>query len=232
MLAACLLPAVYLSVRDNLPAHFVRCALRRADTHDAWRCTGFALGDCTGTMDNCTGADHTHGGGGCAPHCRTSFPANPGGYQLVLWNLVHRGFVALAFDPIGQGERLEYLGQKSVDKGNAWGTFEHEYLARQLFLTGRSAASFWVHDEMRSIDLLAALPYVDANNLGVCGCSGGGTQSAYLASVDKRIKAASIACYMSTIETDYEYDYGGEYDGVGCYPHPLCLACTLCLRGG
>jgi hypothetical protein len=54
---------------------------------------------------------------------------------------------------------------------------------------------------------------VDADNLGVCGCSGGGTQSSYLASVDKRIKAASIACYMSTIETDYDYDYGGEYDG-------------------
>jgi dipeptidyl aminopeptidase/acylaminoacyl peptidase len=61
--------------------------------------------------------------------------------------------------------------------------------------------------------VLASLPYVDADNLGVCGCSGGGTQSSYLASVDKRIKAASIACYMSTIETDYDYDYGGEYDG-------------------
>ena len=72
--------------------------------------------------------------------------------------------------------------------------------ARQLFLAGRSAASFWVHDEMRSIDLLASLPFVDAANLGVCGCSGGGTQSSYLGAVDSRIKAASIACYMSTFE--------------------------------
>ena len=63
-----------------------------------------------------------------------------------------------------------------------------------------------VHDEMRSIDLLSSLPYVDAENLGVCGCSGGGTQSSYLGAVDGRIKAASIACYMSTFETDYEYN--------------------------
>ena len=59
-------------------------------THDAWRCTGFALGDCTGTMDNCTGPDHNKGAGSCVPHCTSSFPGNPGGYQLVLWNLVHR----------------------------------------------------------------------------------------------------------------------------------------------
>ena len=76
------------------------------------------------------------------------------------------------------------------------GTFEHEYLARQLFLNGRSAASFWVHDEMKSIDLLAALPFVDADNIGVAGCSGGGTQSAYVGAVDPRVKAVSIACYM------------------------------------
>ena len=76
------------------------------------------------------------------------------------------------------------------------GTFEHEYLARQLFLNGRSAASFWVHDEMKSIDLLSALPFVDADNIGVAGCSGGGTQSAYVGAVDPRVKAVSIACYM------------------------------------
>ena len=115
-------------------------------------------------------------GGGSAPHPHTSFPANPGGYQLVLWNLVHQGFVAVAVDPIGQGERLEYMGNNAVEKGQAWGTFEHEYLARQLFLNGRSAASFWVHDEMAAVDIMESLPFVDSDNLGVCGCSGGGTQ--------------------------------------------------------
>eukprot|EP01079_Euglenida_sp_SAG-EU17-18_P005006 gene5006-900_t len=186
----------------------------------AWRYNGSAT--CSGPADNCTGPDHTHGGGVPNPH--TSFPGNPGGYQLVLWNLVHRGFVCLAFDPIGQGERLEYRGDPAVDGGNAWGTFEHEYLARQLFLNGLSAASFWVHDLVASLDLLAGLPYVDPGNLGVTGCSGGGTQSAYLAAADPRVKAASIACYMSTMPVDYAYVYGGEYDGEQTWPRQSVLS--------
>ena len=63
---------------------------------------------------------------------------------------------------------------------------------------------------MRSVDLLASLPYVDAQNLGACGCSGGGTQASYLGSMDPRIKAVSIACYMSTFETDYNYNCGAS----------------------
>eukprot|EP00971_Amphidinium_carterae_P293527 5827509-Amphidinium_carterae.1 len=33
---------------------------------------------------------------------------------------------------------------------------------------------------------------------GVVGCSGGGMLTAYLAAVDERVQAASIACYFST----------------------------------
>ena len=81
--------------------------LTSGHTHDAWRCTGAALGDCTGPLDNCTAPDSNAGGGGCpvtggkchGPKSKLGpFPANPGGYQLVLWNLVHKGFVALAFE--------------------------------------------------------------------------------------------------------------------------------------
>ena len=81
--------------------------LTSGHTHDAWRCTGAALGDCTGPLDNCTAPDSNPGGGGCpvtggkchGPKSKLGpFPANPGGYQLVLWNLVHKGFVALAFE--------------------------------------------------------------------------------------------------------------------------------------
>lgn len=54
--------------------------------------------------------------------------------------------------------------------------------------------SFWLHDEMIAVDLLESLPHVDEKNLGVVGCSGGGTQSSYLGAMDSRIKAASMAC--------------------------------------
>ena len=50
--------------------------------------------------------------------------------------------------------------------------------------------SYWLHDETISLDLLAALPHVDEHALGVVGCSGGGTQSSYLAARHKKIKHA------------------------------------------
>lgn len=187
---------------------------------DAWRSNGST--HCTGPADNCTGPDPHPGGG--VPHPHKHFDANPGGYQLVLWNLVHKGYVALAFDPIGQGERLEYAHDPALESGHAWGSYEHEYLSRQLFLVGRSSASFWLHDEVRSLDLLASLPFVDADNLGVCGCSGGGMAAAYIGSVDPRVKAVSIACYMSTQQVDYEYEYGGAIDGEQTWPRAATLS--------
>ena len=129
-------------------------------------------------------------------------------YQVVEINLVSRGFVVLAFDPIGQGERMQYadIPVGRPDPSKPWGagapgaylwssTADHEYIGRQLLLNGVGLMSFWLHDEMISIDLLESLPHVDEHNLGVVGCSGGGTQSSYLGAMDPRIKAASMACY-------------------------------------
>ena len=51
------------------------------------------------------------------------------------------------------------------------------------------------------------------------GCSGGGTQSSYLGAMDSRIKAASMACYISTKEIDYLWNAGGGGDGEQTWPH-------------
>ena len=94
-------------------------------------------------------------------------------YQVVEINLVARGFVVLAFDPIGQGERMQYadIRQGRPDPSAPWGkggpgaslwgsTSDHEYIGRQLLLNGVGLMSFWLHDEMISIDLLESLPHV------------------------------------------------------------------------
>ena len=83
-------------------------------------------------------------------------------------------------------------------------------------------------------DVLSSLPYVDEDNLGVTGCSRGGTQASYLGAVDPRIKAASIACYMSTMKVDYTYVClsavcGGTDRSADCWEHrtktaPRCVA--------
>lgn len=80
---------------------------------------------------------------------------------------------------------------------------------------------------MRTIDLLASLPFVDEANLGVTGCSGGGTQSAYLGAADPRIKAASIACYMSTMKVDYTYAYVEENNSIDIYRYRYKYKCLL-----
>jgi hypothetical protein len=152
-------------------------------------------------------------------------------YEVVEINLVARGFVVLAFDPIGQGERMQYADvpqgaasedapwSKGADGAYLWGsTADHEYMGRQLLLNGVGLMSFWLHDEMLSLDLLAGLPYVDEAQLGVVGCSGGGTQSSYLGAMDPRVKAASMACYMSTFEIDRLWAAGGASDGEQTWP--------------
>ena len=76
-------------------------------------------------------------------------------------------------------------------------TNEHSYLGWQLLLNNVTAASIWVWDGTRALDYLVSRAEVATENIGMTGCSGGGTQTAYLSSVDKRIQAASIACYSS-----------------------------------
>eukprot|EP00041_Stephanoeca_diplocostata_P034184 m.1149850 g.1149850 ORF g.1149850 m.1149850 type:complete len:945 (-) comp24476_c0_seq75:328-3162(-) len=157
-------------------------------------------------------------------------------YEVVEINLVARGFVVLAFDPIGQGERMQFAdiaeGEPSPDapwsKGASgstlWGsTLQHEFIGRQLLLNGVGLMSFWLHDEVVSLDLLESLPFVNADALGVVGCSGGGTQSSYLAAMDPRVKAASMACYMSTFEIDRLWKAGGASDGEQTWPHGIRL---------
>jgi dipeptidyl aminopeptidase/acylaminoacyl peptidase len=67
----------------------------------------------------------------------------------------------------------------------------------QSLLGGESLARAMVWDGMRALDVLAERPEVDAKRMGVAGCSGGGTLTAYLAALDERVQAAAPACYIS-----------------------------------
>lgn len=44
-------------------------------------------------------------------------------------------------------------------------------------------------------------------------------QTAYLAALDPRVKAASIGCYMSTFEEDFSARGLVGYDGEQVWPH-------------
>ena len=54
---------------------------------------------------------------------------------------------------------------------------------------------------MRGVDLLETLPFVQKENIGACGASGGGNQTMWLAAMDVRIKAAVPVVSVGTFRS-------------------------------
>lgn len=132
----------------------------------------------------------------CSGHASEGFRSTT--YQTMMYNYVKKGFAVLAFDPIGQGERIRYLDENGAPRLSP--TIEHSYPGSQSFLAGISPANFFVWDGIRSVDYLLTRKEVDADRIGITGRSGGGTQAAYIAAMDDRIYAAAPECYITTFD--------------------------------
>lgn len=113
-------------------------------------------------------------------------------YQLVGQTLAKEGYVALCIDPWGAGERTTQHGD-----------FEYHgtYLGASLLNIGESLMGMQITDNIRGIDLLQSLPYVDAEKIGATGASGGGNQTMWLAAVDERVKAAMPVVSVGTFNS-------------------------------
>ncbi len=132
----------------------------------------------------------------CSGHAEDGYRGQV--YQHVILNLVRKGFIVFAFDPVGQGERLEYF-DPSTGKSIVGGpTTEHSYPGTQAFIAGSSQARYMIWDGIRAVDYLLSRKEVDPARIGITGRSGGGTQSAYIAAMDDRIYAAAPECYITT----------------------------------
>jgi dienelactone hydrolase len=114
------------------------------------------------------------------------------------------GFVVLSYDPIGQGERMQYLDPKSPqDKPVSLATRptgEHGEAGLQPTLIGDALARYFLWDGMRAVDYLLTVPNVDPARIGAFGCSGGGTMTALLAAMDTRVAVAGVACYTTSFD--------------------------------
>ena len=115
-------------------------------------------------------------------------------YQRPFITLAKRGFVVLAYDPPGQGERQEYLDLPE----KTGGTGEHTMAGLQCLLTGGNVARYELWDGVRAVDYLLTRTDVDPKRIAVIGNSGGGTQSAYMAVVEPRLAAAVPSCYITS----------------------------------
>ncbi len=132
----------------------------------------------------------------CSGHAAEGFRSET--YQHMIFNYVKKGFAVLAFDPIGQGERIRYLDQEGHPRLSP--TKEHSYPGSQSFLAGISPAHYFIWDGIRSVDYLLSREEVDPDRIGITGRSGGGTQTAYIAAMDDRIYAAAPECYITTFD--------------------------------
>lgn len=121
-------------------------------------------------------------------------------YQHLIINLVRKGFIVFAFDPVGQGERLQYLDDSKEKSIFSSPTGEHSFAGAQCFITGSSMARYMIWDGIRSVDYLISRKEVDPEKIGITGRSGGGTQSAYIAAFDPRIKAVAPENYITSFE--------------------------------
>jgi cephalosporin-C deacetylase-like acetyl esterase len=111
------------------------------------------------------------------------------------------GFIVLTYDPIGEGERLQYPDPAHPDTSLAGAaTGEHGEASLQPMLLGDTVARYMIWDAMRGIDYLSALPEVDPKRIGAFGCSGGGTITALAGALDSRIAATGVACYITSFD--------------------------------
>jgi cephalosporin-C deacetylase-like acetyl esterase len=121
-----------------------------------------------------------------------------GAYQHVILNLVKKGFIVFAIDPVGQGERLEYYDPETGESAVGGPTTEHAYPGGQAFITGSSLARYMIWDGIRAVDYLLERDEVDPERIGITGMSGGGTQTAYIAALDERIYASVPSNYITS----------------------------------
>lgn len=168
-------------------------------------------------------------------------------YQGLSQRLVKRGYVVIAWDPVGQGERSQFWNAKAGKSRYNLVCAEHAVLGNLAYLAGANLARWEVWDGMRAVDYLLTRPDVDGERISITGTSGGGAQTALIAALDPRIKVAVPSCYISSLpmrmanrifadpDSDPEQDlYGmvsGGVDYVGLlilmYPRPVMVASAV-----
>ncbi|MEA4903650.1 MAG: acetylxylan esterase [Petrimonas sp.] len=113
-------------------------------------------------------------------------------YQALGQTLALNGYVAIAIDPWGAGERTTVHGEFEYHGAN---------LGASLLNVGETLMGVQITDNMRAVDLLSSLPFVDNENIGATGASGGGNQVMWLAAADERIKAVVPVVSVGTFQS-------------------------------
>jgi pimeloyl-ACP methyl ester carboxylesterase len=165
-------------------------------------------------------------------------------YQELSQRLVKRGYVVLAWDPVGQGERSQFWDAKVGKSRYNLICAEHAVLGNLAYLAGTNLARWEIWDGIRAVDYLLTRAEVDGERINIVGTSGGGFQAAQIAALDLRIKVVVPSCYITALpmrifnrifadpDSDPEQDlfgmisHGVDHPGLLLlmYPRPVLVA--------
>jgi dienelactone hydrolase len=141
-------------------------------------------------------------------------------YQAYAQGLARQGYVVLIYDPIGQGERLQYPNEQLKSRIGV-GVREHLYAGNQQFLVGEFIGSWRAWDGIRALDYLLTREEVDPEQIGVTGNSGGGTMTTWLCGVEQRWAMAAPSCFVTTFRRNCENELPADTEQ--CPPRALAL---------
>lgn len=141
-------------------------------------------------------------------------------YQAFAQGLARKGFACLIYDPIGQGERMQYVNE-DLSPRIGTGTREHLHLGNQQFLVGEFFGMWRAWDGIRALDYLLTRPEVDPQHIGVTGNSGGGTMTTWLCGVEQRWTMGAPSCFVTTFRRNLENEL--PQDTEQCPPRALAL---------
>ncbi len=145
---------------------------------------------------------------------------NAEAYQSFAQGLARMGTACLIYDPIGQGERSQYLDEEHqlIYKGT---THEHNMAGNQMELVGEFLGSWRAWDGIRALDYLLSRPEIDPRHVGVTGNSGGGTLTTWLLGLEGRWSMGAPACFVTTWRRNLENEL--PQDNEQCPPRSLAM---------
>jgi dienelactone hydrolase/pimeloyl-ACP methyl ester carboxylesterase len=143
-------------------------------------------------------------------------------YQHFAQGLATKGYVVFIFDPLGQGERMQYPDGSG---GSRYGgsVLDHIQAGNQQRLVGEWLGAWRAWDGIRALDYLLSREEADPTQVGLTGCSGGGTLTTWLLACDRRFTMAAPSCYVTTWRRNLENELPADSE----QNPPLALALGL-----